>query len=421
MPSEFDNDLLREAVIHLKAGELDAARRYLERALDLADDNTTRLYANYYLATVSTDPAQKRNYLEEALAFDPANAEVRKALAVLDGKLKPDEIVDANHLSAQSRDTQTVTADRFTCPKCGGRMVFAPDGRSLVCESCSRQHLLSADAPANQQDFILAMAGGQGQRTPIAMKTFRCKGCGASFLLPAQVISETCSYCGSVYVLAGSRELVEPDSIIPLGFDQHEAARRLVGWVEKHRIIPQGKVQAPRGLYLPVWTFDVTGEVPWGGQVRRNRQEIPVQGVRSTYLSDLVVYGSSKLANLLPHIVKDFSWSGAVAYDPRYLAGWPAEIYETSLAEASLDARKQAVDSVRAMIYSQQMDLHDLHYSTSGLSILSFKLVLVPIWVTEYVQEERTLRVIINGKSGGVYGETLSHGILGWLEDILDS
>ena len=29
------------------------------------------------------------------------------------------------------------------------------------------------------------------------------------------------------------------------------------------------------------------------------------------------------------------------SYDPRYLAGWPAEIYQKTLAEASLDARKQ--------------------------------------------------------------------------------
>lgn len=62
--------------------------------------------------------------------------------------------------------------------------------------------------------------------------------------------------------------------------------------------------------------------------------------------------------------------------------------------------------------------LRDLNYSTANLSIMSFKLVLVPVWITEYVLESRTYRVIINGQAGSVYGETASQGILGWLESL---
>src|SRR5687767_5339322 len=263
MPSDYDNSLLREAILNIKAKEYQAARRYLERALELADDLDTRVRANFYMSQIVDDPLEKRKYLEDTLAYNPSHAEARKALAILDGKLKQEELVDADHLPEQSSKTQTARADRFTCPKCGSRMVFDGDGRSLVCEFCGREEGLSANPPADEQDFILAMATGLGQRKPVAMQTFNCKSCGANFLLPPQVISETCSYCGSVYVLAGTRELLEPDSIIPMAFDQREAAVRLVRWVQKHEITPEGKVQAPRGLYLPVWTFDIMGAAPW--------------------------------------------------------------------------------------------------------------------------------------------------------------
>ncbi len=419
MPNNYDNSLLQQGIFAFKAKEYDSARRYFERALEIADDWHTREFANFYLSQVTDDPAQKRKYLEETLGYNPSHPEARRALAILDGKLKADEIVDANNLPAQSTETQNAKADRFACPKCGSRMIFDGDGRTLICESCARQEALNRKTSGNEQDFIIAMASGQGQRAPVAMKTFNCQGCGANFLLPPQVISESCSYCGSVYVLAGTRELVEPDSIVPMAFNQREAALRLVKWVEKHKIKPEGKVQAPRGIYLPVWTFDIMGTIPWGGTVYRDKREVQVSGEQIASFDDIVIYSTPKLADLLPKIIKDFSLGSGEVYDARYLAGWPAEIYQKNMADASLDARKQAVERVRASIYNEVPSVGNLRYSTANLSILSFKLVLVPLWITEYKLEDHSYRVIINGQTGSVYGERASRGVIGWLGSVL--
>ena len=419
MPSDYDNDLLHEAILNIKARDFAMARHYLERALELADDWDTRTQANFYMSQLADDPAQKRQYLEETLALDPTHIEARRALAILDGKLKPEDIVDADHLPVQATETHNATANRFVCPKCGSRMVFDGDGRTLVCESCARQETLSSAHPQNEQDFIVAMANGQGQRRPVAMNTFACQGCGARFLLPPEVISETCSYCGSVYVLAGTAELVEPDSIIPLAFNQHEAALHLVEWVEKHKITPQGKVRAPRGLYMPVWTFDIMGDVPWSGTVHRNKQTVHVSGDEAAGFDAIIIPASSKLGDLFQKALKEYAFSSASAYDPRYLAGWPAEIYEMAMAPASLEARGRVVDRIKEIIHADTPGVYDLGYSTSGLSILSFKLVLVPVWVTEYSLEDHIFRVLINGQNGAVYGETPSHGILDWIGNAL--
>ena len=158
MPPDYDNQLLREAIINIKAKDYGLARRYLERALLMADDRETRTWANYWMSQITDDPHEKRQYLEETLANDPTHPEARKALAVLDGKIKPDEIVNPEALPAQSTETQRAQADRFTCPKCGARMVFDGDGRTLICEHCARSQGLSNSAPEFEQDFILAMA-----------------------------------------------------------------------------------------------------------------------------------------------------------------------------------------------------------------------------------------------------------------------
>ena len=419
MPSDYDNDLLREAIANIKAKDFSLARRYLERALDIADDHETRIWANYWMSQITDDLQEKRKYLEEVLAAEPTHPEARRALALLDGKIKPGEIVNPDALPAQSTETQNAKADRFACPKCGARMVFDGDGRTLVCEQCTSTQALNNSAPEFEQDFILAMATGKGHRTPVAVKTFNCQGCGAQFILPPQEISSVCAYCGSPHVVIGTRELVQADSIIPMAFNQRQAAQYLVQWVEKHKITPQGMVQAPLGMYLSIWTFDIFGNIPWSGTVYRNKQEVPVSGEKNVNFNDIVVPGAPRLADLLPKIMPSFDTSSAPAYDPRYLAGWPAEVYEMAMSDASLEARKQAVDGARDRIRLEMGHVNDLNYNTSNLSILSFKLVLIPVWYTTYLLEGRTFRVVINGQNGTVYGETPLQGILSWIGNLI--
>ncbi|MGD0574676.1 MAG: hypothetical protein ABSB61_04810 [Anaerolineales bacterium] len=419
MTSEYNDELLRQAEIYIKSKEFDTARGYVQRALDLAGDTETRIRANYYMSLVTSDPAEKRKFLEETLAFNPTHPEARRALAILDGKLKPEEIADPDHLPPQSVGARPVEADRFTCPGCGGRMVYTPDGHSLTCESCSRQEVLRGQAPEQEQDFFLAMATGRSQRKANATQIFHCQGCGAMFLLPARVLSETCPYCGSVQVVHETRDLVEPDTIIPMAFDQNEAALRLAKWMGHHRIEAQAEPQAPRGLYLPVWVFDIVGDVPWKGRRYRDRQFEPISGDQSVLLHGMVIPATSKLADLLPFVVSDFNLSEGQTYDSRYLAGWAAEVYERNLAEASLDARGLAVDRIRQTILASNSNVEGLSFTTTNIFVDSFRMALVPIWLAEYYREGKAYRVVISGQKGAVHGETPTQGILDWLEDII--
>jgi DNA-directed RNA polymerase subunit RPC12/RpoP len=419
MSSQYDNEMVRMGIIHFKSGEFPAARRYFERALQIADDNDTRFKANLYLSRLLDDPAEKRRHLESALAIEPTHGEARRELAILDGKIQPDEIIDPNALGPQSADQRAVSADRFTCFNCGGRMVFDADGRTLICEYCARNQSMSAGVVEEEQDFIVAMATGKGHRKPVAMQTFHCQGCGADFLLPPTAKSATCSYCASTHVIQGdSRELVEPDVLIPMALNQREAIRRLVEWVQKNKIEPQGKVQLPRGVYLPVWTFDIVGNVPWKGMFYRNKRYHPVSGIHPVLLNDISMPAVRRMSGLMTRLLPEFNLTNAPAYDPRYLAGWPAEVYERTLSEASLDARQQAVQRIRRQIELGQSGVTDLGYDTTGISILSFKLVFVPAWTTSYAIEGQRYDVIINGASGEVHGETPERGILDWIGNL---
>ncbi len=419
--TEYDNDLLREGISHFKIKEFELARKYFERALENADDLQTRAQANYYLSLLTDDPIRKRDYLEETLAIDMTHPEARRGLAVLDGRLKSDQIVDPEALPSQSAGTVAVQADRFTCPKCGARMVFAPDGVALICEHCSRNQRLSTKAGGGEQDFFIAMADGSGQRAPVAVQTFLCQGCGANFVLAPDQISAICAYCGSVHVVARDeqRRMVEPDSLLPMAFDQEQASSHLNQWMQERKITPVVQAQAPRGLFLPVWSFGLQGNIPWNGTVYREKRQVPISGEKEILFNDVRILASQKLASLMVRTLPEFDLSAAAAYDPRFLAGWMASTCDLPMAEASLEARRVAVEHVRASIRQEFGYIQDLGYSTSGLMVCAFKLILVPVWVTQIRALDQSGLVIINGRTGSVHSEIHAGGLTGWLENML--
>jgi hypothetical protein len=423
MPEEYDNDLLKEGILHFKSKEFALARRYFERALDAADDLQTQAQANFYLSQVVDDPRQKRQFLEETLAIDMGHAGARRALAILDGKLNPAGIVNPDAIPTATPGTQAAQGLRFPCQQCGGRMIYAPDGASLVCENCSSKQALATGNPSVEQDFFVAMADGKGFRRTISVKTFQCRGCGAHFLLAPSEISSCCAYCGSLHVLdmEETRELLEPDAILPMAFDQKRAAGFLAQWFTGKRIVPQAVSQSPRGLYQSVWAFDLIGSFSWRGRTVRDKQEVPVSGESPVQFNGVCIPGSPKMGAVFLDMLPGFSLSAAPAYDPRFLAGWPALVYETTMAEAALEARRISVERLCRDITLDQGRVIDMRYSTSGISITSYRLILLPVWLTNYSIQDRDYRVVINGQTGAVSGETPKRSLNDRIKNLLDA
>lgn len=408
-----DNELTQEAYINLKAGDFAAARRYAERALMNADDIETRIKASFILSQVSDDPKEKRALLETVLAYDMHHAEARRALAILDGKLKPEDIINADNLPAQSSDPQKARADRFTCPRCGARRVFAPDGRALVCEHCGYNDSLANNAVAGEEDFFIAMATSKGHRKPVATQVFHCKGCGAEFVLAPGVISATCAYCDSPHVvrLDQSRDLLEPDAILPHVLTQKQAVKFLVQWVEENKLKPTSKVDLPRGAYVPLWTFDLGGAIRTTGYTyevdenilkKEQRRLVKVSEDAPVLVNDLLIPASKKMAARLRPLLHTFNLSAVQPYDTRFLANWPAEIYDISMSDASLNAREIAYADYRQRLRAEFSHLEDLSMSSAGMSIESFKLVLLPVWMTEIPLGAKKIEVLMNGQNGNV-------------------
>ena len=431
--------LLNYGVAELKGGEFKAAKRYLQRALVYGGNSSTMADVWFYLSETESDESEKREALEEALAYNSTHSRARRALAILKGTLNADEIINADNIIAPPASERKTNADRFECPNCGGVMSFSPDGQTLVCDYCAAGST-QENEESKEHDFFSTMATLRGHSKPNAHKVFHCKGCGAEFLLAPNDISETCAYCASPHVVnhGETRDLLDPDAIIPHQFSQRRATKTLVAWVSKNNFTPQGTVLPPRGFYVPVWTFDVGGSISYSGerQTENPQQDgfgfstktavVTEHGESSVFVDDLIIPAAKKYERFLHSLIKNYNLAETKKYKARYLSNWSAETYEIELSTAALEARSRAYEAEKKKLKRSLCNLSNLRTSSANMAITSYKLLLLPVWITTYPYENEDYLVLINGQNAEVLGELpkafkpekKKSGFMGWLDDV---
>ena len=235
--SESVRQLLVRGVAAAKTGQTrdkEEARYYLEWALRSGDATSDqKATAWLWLSQIEDDPHKKRDCLENILAMDPANGAARRGLALLDGRLKAEDVIALNQPIEPAKPAVTPQPSgvrRYACPKCGGHMSYNADKRSLTCDYCgNRLHEYQAiqqGALIIEQDFTTALATAKGHRWELPVeRSLKCESCGAAFALPPLQVSGKCPFCGSAHVITASTgELIEPEGILPFQFDADAAS-----------------------------------------------------------------------------------------------------------------------------------------------------------------------------------------------------
>jgi hypothetical protein len=100
------------------------------------------------------------------------------------------------------------------------------------------------------------------------------------------------------------------------------------------------------------------------------------------------------------------------------------------MADASLDARSRAYARYKNRLPLLLNGMNIVHTSSANLVVESFKLNLLPVWMTELHFDGREHLVLINGQSGVVASdipdkaqkpeETEPAGLLDFLSDLLN-
>jgi hypothetical protein len=439
--SEAVHSLLVRGTAAAKAGDTDEARFYLEWVLNhLEAEADQQATAWLWLSRIAADPASQRECLASVLAINSTHPEARRELAILEGRLQPEELIDHRvpvaPIEPEARPAPSEVR-RYVCPQCGGKMGFDAEQRALACSYCGHrmseaQAILDGDyvQDVQEQDFIITLATVKAHRWELASaRLLHCESCGADVALPPLRVSGACLFCGSTYVVATAerRELIQPGGVLLFQLDAGAAAQHVRRWLEAQRFRPDDLDQGaailpPRGVYLPFWTFDTGGEVRWHGLVSKNDEWVPRSGNYLLGHDDLLVPASHSLPNAILSQLIDFDTSALVPYSTDLLADWAAEIYQIPVADASLAARQRALADAERHIKRRVLAeeyVRDLKISAVGSVIESYKLTLLPVWVSGYRYQGRDYLAVVNGQTGRVAGEVPRTGLQKFLAGLL--
>lgn len=329
-------------------------------------------------------------------------------------------------------------AQTFPCSNCGARLEYDAGAQVLRCPYCQGQQAIELDPRADvreipiEEGYRLALRGLAAPVTAVS-----CEECGATVNVSEGERTAQCAFCGSHKVLPRDADpnLIRPESLVPFQVDRAVASQRFASWIRSLWFRPSdlkklARVEEMGGVYVPFWTFDARIRSRWTAdagyyyyvtehytvtvngrtetrtrQVRHTRW-VPASGRRADEYDDELVCASKGLPSELVAKVSSFDTQRLIPYSPQFLAGWRAESYAIELMAAWERARDlMLLEQERRCAGDVPGDTHRGLDVESQISHVTFKHVLLPIWIAAYRYQGEVYRFLVNGQTGEIAGK----------------
>jgi hypothetical protein len=329
-------------------------------------------------------------------------------------------------------------AQEFPCNNCGAKVHYDAGTQSMKCPYCNAQQAVP------QQQHHPSAGGGReipieeglrlaqrGFGTPVTQVT--CNDCGASVNVSPGEQTAKCAFCGSAKVLSqeSAGTAIRPESMVPFKVDKAHANRTFEEWLgglwfRPNDLKKMAKLQEMGGVYIPFWTFDAWVRSNWTADAgyyyyeteyytdsEGNRQSRQVQrtewrfasGWRNDFFDDVLVCASKGLPQNLVSKFQTFDTKQLTPYQPQFLAGWRAESYAIDLMPAFNSAQESMASTQQGRCGGDVPgDTHRNLNVQNQLSNVTFKHVLLPIWIAAYRYNGKPYQFLVNGQTGEVVG-----------------
>lgn len=406
----------------LYAGDRVQALVTLGRALEIQADF---MDAHLWVAKLSPDDSVKREHLSTILAYNPGHLEAMRMLMVLNGRMTPEEAERSrvNEGPTVMRADGPVATQQtiLRCPSCGGDLTVDDQTGRVLCRFCGYTAAAAPLQGGQSEQLTAAMLQRRAQSVKwiVGERVLHCNACGAERMIGAEVLSARCPFCGSNQVIEqdvlGSFE--QPDGVIPFQISREEAGERIKerlrgltervkGWFTNNKV----KSATLEGFYLPFWLFDAMGEVTRtriDNRMPKERRMPTAPSYQQQKFSDAVydieVCAVQSPPRSLTAQLDDYHSGALVAYDPSLLAKYPAQIYMLDFDKAALEARGVIAAQMRSKYQGIETSDEVSVHVTTLIQQMSFRLVLLPVWVSTLVEEDNDRRMaLVSGQSGKV-------------------
>jgi len=325
---------------------------------------------------------------------------------------------------------------RFPCDQCGADYRFAPEAGKLVCDHCGHSEELRAPSPKGgiaELDFRAALDADLPNADMEETRVTTCPNCAAQVEFDGATHATECPFCATPVVTdTGVSRHIKPRGLLPFAMDERSAHDAMTDWLGALWFAPSGlqayarKGRKMEGIYTPYWTFDAQTDSAYKGErgtvyyetrtvTRDGKQhQQRVQKVRwkrkngrvARFFDDVLVLASRSLPKRFTDALQPWDLSALEPYSPEYLAGFRAEAYTVEIIDGFGEARVH-MDRVieRDVRFDIGGDRQRVHGINTKISDVTFKHILLPVWLAAYKYNGKTFRFVVNGRTGKVQGE----------------
>jgi DNA-directed RNA polymerase subunit RPC12/RpoP len=326
----------------------------------------------------------------------------------------------------------TVTPGAFPCGGCGARVEFAPGTSAMRCPYCGYEMRIDVgDRQIREHDLAEL---GTLPRKPVAQLgayVYVCQRCAAQ--TQSNESATLCQFCGTPLVLdPHATGQIAAEAVLPFALDRGGVREALRKWINSRWFAPNAlkkvsEAESTRGTYVPHWTYDsqtyssysgARGEHYWvtetftNSEGRTETRQVqktrwyPVSGQVSRFFDDVLVPASVVVPPAKVDAIAPWPLPEAVPFQPQYMAGFHALRYDIE-PETGLDEAKRRMSSVihedcRRDIGGDEQRVDGVN---TNYTAITFKLMLLPIWIACYLYGGKTWQILVNGRTGEVHGE----------------
>jgi LSD1 subclass zinc finger protein len=342
----------------------------------------------------------------------------------------------------ESFNEKTAETDqhKIKCQGCAAFLTFQPGTSHLKCQYCGAANEIKAERAAVEEiDFESFVAEKVSSEDMQQVSTVKCDGCGASTTLKPNITSDQCPFCATPLVIKNgtTSSLIKPKYILPFKIERKKADELFINWVGGLWFAPNDlKAYASRtadrlnGMYLPYWTYDSRTSSNYSGQrgdhyyvtetytttedgetVEKTREVQRtawtfVRGYVSNDFDDILVCASKALPDEMTRTLEPWDLPELVDHNDAFLSGFKTESYQVGVKEGFEVAKGvmkgEIEETVRRDIGGdvQRIDNVDTTYND-----ITFKHILLPMWISAYRYNDKVYRFLINARTGEVQGE----------------
>ncbi len=327
----------------------------------------------------------------------------------------------------EEREFKEKEANVIKCSSCGANMIFEPKTQTLTCSYCGRQESIEKNLEVQEialEEGFQSMA----QWSPSEASVYVCENCRAKVVLEKSETAKNCPFCGTSHVVQ-SDELpgIKPNALIPFSKTVEESIEFTKKWAKKKMFAPTKfkKTVSPenvKGVFTPVFTFDSITNSTYVGRIGDRRTRVvgvgknrrtetyivwrSISGTFNHFFDDVTITAGERFNQKQVNKISPFTRETSCVYEQKYLYGFMSYHYERDIRDCWTEAKSEIDESLKSLILSQyHYDVVDYLNVSTVHNNVTYKYVLLPVYVGSYTFKKKVFNFYVNGSTGKVIGK----------------